>query len=74
MEENGVDDVELAEDDLDIGDGAVAVTYRSPNSDDENAPHWVALFIQVDDFLGTRSFGRNHSAGEGYGCQHADGS
>ncbi len=49
MEQNGVDDVELAEDDLDIGDGAVAVTYRSPSSDDENTPHWVALFIQVDD-------------------------
>jgi hypothetical protein len=48
METFGAADVEMDDDDLGIGDSAVAVTYLT-GDDGDTDPYWTAAFIQVGD-------------------------
>jgi len=49
IESFDVEDIEVVDDDVDLGDHAVAVTFRQGAEDEDIDPNWTAIFIQVGD-------------------------
>jgi len=49
IETYDVDDIEIVDEEVDLGDRAMVVTYRVGTEDDDLDPHWTAIFIQVGD-------------------------